>query len=309
MPDLVAGANMTLPAGALTVRLPGPYDLCAVVLGADGRVAGDADFVFYNAPIAPGVHVRAGAVEVDPSRLRRGAERVVVTATPDEPGRSFAGLVPPRASVEGAGRTLARLVPPPLRTETVLQLAEIYRRPGPGGSAQWKLRSIGQGYADGLAGIARDFGVVVDDDGTGADAGAQPQGAPARGGDALAEVVRLTNAERTARGLRALGTDDRLARAAYAHSADMAARRFFAHECPSGTQAWDRAVAAGYTYRMVAENIAAGQRTPAEVVEGWMNSPGHRANILNGELTQIGVGFAPGGEYGTYWTQVFGTPR
>ena len=59
--ELAAGANMALPAGALTVKLPGPYDLCAVVLGADGRVGGDADFVFYNQPIAPGVHVRPGA--------------------------------------------------------------------------------------------------------------------------------------------------------------------------------------------------------------------------------------------------------
>jgi uncharacterized protein YkwD len=89
----------------------------------------------------------------------------------------------------------------------------------------------------------------------------------------------------------------------------MAARDFFAHQCPSGTQAWDRAVAAGYEYRKVAENIAAGQTSAAQVVEGWMNSPGHRANILDGELTQIGVGHATGGEYGTYWTQVFGIPR
>jgi stress response protein SCP2 len=301
MPDLVAGANMALPVGAVSVRLLGPFDLCAIVLGADGTVGGDADFAFYNQPVAPGVRVRSGVVEVDPGRLRPGAERVVVTASPEEPGRSFAGLSPPMASVEGAGRTLARLVPPPLGPETVLQLAEFYRRNG-----QWRLRSIGQGYADGLAGIARDFGVVVDDDGTGGDAPAAGSGAEA---ELLAEVVRLTNRERTSRGLGALATDSRLARAAHVHSVDMATRDFFAHECPSGTQAWDRAVASGYRYRKVAENIAAGQRSAAEVVEGWMNSPGHRANILDGELTQIGVGYATGGEYGTYWTQVFGIPR
>ena len=304
MPDLVAGANMALPAGAVSVRLEGPFDLCAIVLGADGKVGGDADFAFYNQPSAPGVRVGAGAVEVDPARLRRGAERVVVTASPDQPGRSFAGLGRPMATVEGSGRTLARLVPPPLTSETVLQLAEIYLRNG-----QWKLRSIGQGYADGLAGIARDFGVVVDDDGTSAPPASNTQHSAGPDEAFLADVVRLTNHERTSRGLGALGRDGRLDRAAHVHSADMAARRFFAHECPSGTQAWDRAVAAGYSYSRVAENIAAGQRSPAEVVEGWMNSPGHRANILTPELTQIGVGYVTGGEYGTYWTQVFGTPR
>jgi uncharacterized protein YkwD len=152
--------------------------------------------------------------------------------------------------------------------------------------------------------------LYVDDDGTGD--GAAAVDVPAAAGhhdDVLAEVVRLTNRERTTRGLRPLGTDARLAQAAHRHSADMSARRFFAHECPSGTQAWDRALAAGYQYRKVAENIAAGQRSAAEVVEGWMNSPGHRANILDGDLTQIGVGYVTGGEYGTYWTQVFGTPR
>ena len=67
--------------------------------------------------------------------------------------------------------------------------------------------------------------------------------------------------------------------------------------------------AAGYPYRKVAENIAAGQRTAAEVVAGWMDSPGHRRNILDGELAQIGVGHVTGGPYGVLWTQVFGTRR
>jgi uncharacterized protein YkwD len=85
--------------------------------------------------------------------------------------------------------------------------------------------------------------------------------------------------------------------------------RLFAHEGPDGSQVWDRAVAAGVRLPKVAENIAAGQRTPAEVVRGWMDSPGHRANILDRDLTQIGVGRVEGGSYGVYWTQVFGAPR
>jgi uncharacterized protein YkwD len=183
-----------------------------------------------------------------------------------------------------------------MRSETVALLAEVYRRAG-----AWRVRAVGQGYADGLAGLARDFGVDV------ADERPAPQGQ----GDAgpLAEVVTHTNAERARHGLRPLTVDARLARAAQAHSVDMVRRAFFAHENPDGKQVWDRAVAAGYPYRKVAENIAAGQRTAREVVLGWMNSPGHRANILDGQLTQIGVGCAEGGTYGVYWTQVFGTPR
>ena len=71
----------------------------------------------------------------------------------------------------------------------------------------------------------------------------------------------------------------------------------------------DRVRAAGYPYAVVAENLAAGQRTAAEVVQGWLDSPGHRRNLLSPDVTQIGVAHAVGGEHGTLWTQVFGRPR
>ena len=61
----------------------------------------------------------------------------------------------------------------------------------------------------------------------------------------------------------------------------------------------------GITYRYAGEYIAAGQRTPPETMDGWMNSPGHKANILKPEFTHIGVGYLTGGEYRTYWTQMF----
>jgi uncharacterized protein YkwD len=120
------------------------------------------------------------------------------------------------------------------------------------------------------------------------------------------EVVDLTNRERARAGLPALAVDPLLARAAQAYSTDMAARAFYSHTSPEGTQPWDRAAAAGSTRRSIGENIACGQRSPAEVVEGWMNSPGHRANILRPGFTHIGIGFAGGGPAGTYWTQLFG---
>ncbi|KLL10303.1 hypothetical protein BL254_21135 [Protofrankia sp. BMG5.30] len=122
------------------------------------------------------------------------------------------------------------------------------------------------------------------------------------------EVIALTNAERARAGCAALTTDRRLITAAQAHSADMSAHDYFSHDSLDGRTPFQRITKAGYEFSAAAENIAAGQRTPAEVVRGWMNSAGHRANILNCSLKQIGVGYATGGRYGTYWTQDFGTP-
>ncbi|OSP42583.1 stress protein, partial [Streptomyces sp. 13-12-16] len=120
------------------------------------------------------------------------------------------------------------------------------------------------------------------------------------------EVIELTNRERARAGLPPLSHDPLLTAAAQAHSADMVARDFYSHTAPDGGRPWDRAAAAGSARRTIGENIACGQRSAAEVVQGWMNSPGHRANILKAGFTHIGVGFAGGGRAGTYWTQLFG---
>lgn len=121
-----------------------------------------------------------------------------------------------------------------------------------------------------------------------------------------AAVADLTNRERARAGLPPLAVDPLLTTAAQAHSADMVARAFYSHTAPDGSRPWDRAAAAGSTRRSIGENIACGQRSPADVVEGWMNSPGHRANILKPGFTHIGIGLAGGGRAGTYWTQLFG---
>jgi len=132
--------------------------------------------------------------------------------------------------------------------------------------------------------------------------------------EASGRVIDLTNAERVAQGLPALVNQVSLDVAAQSYSAEMATGDFFSHTSPSGTQPWDRAAAAGYAYSSVGENIAAGYATPEEVVTGWMNSPGHRANILNGTFTEIGAGFyrltpdTGAVNFQNYWTQVFGTP-
>ncbi|MFF8731049.1 CAP domain-containing protein [Streptomyces sp. NPDC015171] len=437
MGELAPGGNTSLPDGGIRLRVAGAFDVSALVTGADGKVGGDADFVFYNQPDAPGVRLRGDTLAVDPARLRRGACRVTVVVSATEPGTPLGRLPAPRLDVtDGAGRGVARFAPPRPGPETVLLLAELYPRPGAG----WKLRALGQGYADGLAGLARDFGVEVADDG-GQPAAALPgryatPGAPpgacspdaftrlvndaraavgappvvpdarldsaaraharamadagrlgAEGPDGVsvhqrmsaagyaylavgehlvsgprtpagfveyclgsararrtlldpafrhaalahadadgrywtalwaapltpagltrtaAEVLALTNTERGRAGLPPLAADPLLSAAAQAHCGDMVARDFYAHTSPDGGQPWDRARAAGARRRTIGENIACGQRSPAEVVDGWMNSPGHRANILKREFTHLGVGFAGGGRAGTYWTQLFG---
>lgn len=136
--------------------------------------------------------------------------------------------------------------------------------------------------------------------------------AASSGGSASAseakQVLALTNAEREANGCGALTWNAKLASAAQKHSADMAANDYFSHDSQDGTDPFTRIKAEGYSYRAAAENIAAGQPTPEAVVDAWMKSEGHRANILNCSLTELGVGVAKGGGYGIYWTQDFGTP-
>ncbi|MFN8078601.1 MAG: CAP domain-containing protein [Kineosporiaceae bacterium] len=122
------------------------------------------------------------------------------------------------------------------------------------------------------------------------------------------EVLRLTNVERAKAGCPALAWNSRLATAAQRHSADMAANNYFEHNSQDGRSPFQRMKDAGYGYSQAAENIAAGQRSPASVMDSWMNSAGHRANILNCGLRELGVGVAKGGSYGIYWTQDFGTP-
>lgn len=116
------------------------------------------------------------------------------------------------------------------------------------------------------------------------------------------EVVKLTNAERTKAGLSPLQTDDKLMAAAREKSQDMQSNNYFSHTSPTFGSPFDRMKALGITYKSAGENIAQGQRSPQEVVQAWMDSPGHRANILNGKFTHIGVGYV---KSGNYWTQQF----
>lgn len=116
------------------------------------------------------------------------------------------------------------------------------------------------------------------------------------------QVVTLTNARRQEAGCGPLKTDANVTAAAQAHAADMAARDYFAHTTPEGVTFDKRIRQAGYP-SPGAENIARGARTAEDVVTMWMDSPGHRANILNCDLNVIGVGLDTNG---FYWVQNFG---
>ena len=118
-----------------------------------------------------------------------------------------------------------------------------------------------------------------------------PTPTPPPSGGPAAEVVTLTNARRAAAGCAPVTAQGQLTLAAQLHADDMARYDYFSHTGRDGSLPWDRARAMGYTGRTMGENIARGYQTPQAVVEGWINSPGHRANIENCAYRHIGVGY------------------
>ncbi|MFF7728084.1 TerD family protein [Streptomyces sp. NPDC008001] len=178
MTAMTPGSNIPLSVARVTVDVTAPVrlDVSGLLLTADGKVRSDDDFVFYNQPSGPGVSHRAAsggvpdAITVDTAAVPAAIDKIVVTASPDARGATFAGAEP-TATVRNAddGSVLATFTPPRLGSETALVVVEVYRRAG-----AWKVRAVGQGYADGLAGIATDFGVSVEEP-----AAAAPVPAPA----------------------------------------------------------------------------------------------------------------------------------
>ncbi|WP_187283390.1 TerD family protein [Streptomyces sp. t39] len=185
MTAMTPGSNIPLTVARVAVDVAAPVrlDVSGLLLTADGKVRSDDDFIFYNQPQGPGVTYRSGggtapdAIVVDTAAVPPGIEKIVVTASPDAAGQTFQGIEP-TATIRGAddGSALATFTPPRLGAETALVIVEIYRRNG-----VWKARAVGQGYADGLAGIATDFGVSVDEEPAAAPAQPAPtQPAPVR---------------------------------------------------------------------------------------------------------------------------------
>jgi uncharacterized YkwD family protein len=118
-------------------------------------------------------------------------------------------------------------------------------------------------------------------------------------------VLELVNIERSKAGLKPLTFNSTLNKTATLKSQDMAQKGYFDHNSPTYGSPFDMMKKYGVTYRTAGENIAMGQTTPEQVMQGWMNSPGHRANILNASFTQIGVGVAKNANGQLYWTQQF----
>ncbi|MGD6833061.1 SafA/ExsA family spore coat assembly protein [Sutcliffiella halmapala] len=119
------------------------------------------------------------------------------------------------------------------------------------------------------------------------------------------QVAALVNQERSKHGLQPLKLNWELSRVARYKSQDMIDKNYFSHTSPTYGSPFTMIKNFGISYRAAGENIAAGQKTPQEVMNAWMNSEGHRKNILSSQYTEIGVGYAKGGSYGHYWTQMF----
>ncbi|WP_237164557.1 TerD family protein [Mycolicibacterium peregrinum] len=143
----------------MTANNAAAVDLLAVALDASGQVRSDSDFVFFNNPSAAGITLLDGhTAQIDLQAVPADVERLVVAASTEAQGLQFADVTALAVNVDSPADTI-RFIPPALSTETVVQLVALYRRSG-----RWRLDAIGQGYADGLASFARNFGITVDDD-------------------------------------------------------------------------------------------------------------------------------------------------
>jgi uncharacterized protein YkwD len=135
-------------------------------------------------------------------------------------------------------------------------------------------------------------------------------GEPGLDPDRADQVIEQVNAIRQDNGLGPLVKNDLLTQAAEEYAARMADLGFFSHTDPeTGSMPWDRADDVGYKYLLIAENLAAGQATVDQIVNGWMNSPTHRANILLPGISETGVAVHNGGPLGAYWVQMFAVPQ
>jgi stress response protein SCP2 len=159
--ELSKGANTAVPGPqvVVTANASAALDIAALLVTETGKVRSDADFVFFNQPSAPGVTLQPPAtLRLDLPAIPAQIDKVVITATIDGAG-TFASIQGLSATVsDAAGTPLAHFAPAGLGTETALVLVEVYRRQG-----AWKVRAVGQGYATGLAGIATDFGITVEE--------------------------------------------------------------------------------------------------------------------------------------------------
>ncbi|WP_030199907.1 CAP domain-containing protein [Streptomyces sp. NRRL S-87] len=192
----------------------------------------------------------------------------------------------------------------PTRTTSAPSARPTAERPA-GGTGTGGTKSGGDGSRSKDGGQDGDKGGDKD---KGSAGGSGTGGGGGSADDAEGTVISLVNDHRAAAGCGPLKADADLTRAARAYSATMRRAGVLSHTGPDGSTMTSRIEAAGYAWSGLGENIAQGQQDAAAVVDAWMHSPGHRANILNCKFTEIGVG-VDRGSGGPWWTQDFGTPR
>ncbi|MEU6945290.1 VWA domain-containing protein [Streptomyces sp. NPDC046316] len=195
---LAKGGNAPLLAGNCKVTLTArqtDIDVCAVLLSQDGKVRSDDDLVFYNHSAQDGVVLGGQSVSADLSAVPGAVDRIVIVASidPQGPATCFNADNTPQAVIDSGGVQLTFSPPSFVHCETAAVLVELYRRAG-----GWKVRAVGQGWDTGLAGLATDFGVVVDDDDSAPD-----DAATASSGSAGAPMpaISLDKVQRSAPGL------------------------------------------------------------------------------------------------------------
>ncbi|WP_328940712.1 CAP domain-containing protein [Streptomyces sp. NBC_00250] len=256
-----------------------------------GGRGGDDELLEANRLTAPGLDL---PLTQDPS-THSGSPSAAATSPTASPTASKSATARPSTSASPSARTTTA-APRPVRTTEPVQVKTTPPRttaPTPG--TRPTRPSTGNGTGNGTG--------TGSDGGSGTGTGAGPQNDQGKSSTAD-QVIALVNAERAKAGCGPLTANATLTRAAQGHSDDMAARDFFDHTNPDGDGPGERVTDAGYPWSTYGENIAMGQSSPESVMDSWMNSPGHRANILNCSFKEIGIGIHSEG--GPYWTQVFG---
>ncbi|MDJ0379930.1 sigma-70 family RNA polymerase sigma factor [Streptomyces sp. G-G2] len=306
--------NGLVPAEGLLAGLALVPVAAAVLSGVHRATAAPVAFS-YDAPVpgaakTPGTHAgrsRSDAGRSASRKRRRTRRRViaggVVVACVAGGGVLYLGLVPgsgeTATTASAPGAPLAALSTGGAATASASPSASPSASASPSPSASPSASPSPSASASASA----DRGDVVASKSASAPAAPRPAAAPPQG--TVAQVISLVNSERSAAGCGPLKDDAELRAAAQDHSDDMAARDFFDHTNPDGADPGKRITAAGYRWSTYGENIAKGQQSPSQVMDSWMKSPGHRANILNCSFKDIGVGVHQG-PGGPWWTQDFG---
>ncbi|MFE9029715.1 CAP domain-containing protein [Streptomyces iakyrus] len=271
-PALAMGAVAAIAVVGITVAVAGGEDGG----GADRVVASSADRTPGTADTGGGAGPLASA-SVSP-----GAS---ASNSPD---------AKPKPKGKGKGKESASSAPRARKTAV----------PAPTTPAGTAAKSSGGGAASGLGGTRPGGSGANPTSGSGSGSGSDS----GSGGGPQAQVLALVNKERAAAGCSPVTANDRLTRAADDYSDVMASSGVMSHTGPDGSTMTTRVEAAGYRWSTLGENIARGQADAAAVMTSWMNSPGHRANILNCSFTELGVG-VHFGDGGPWWTQNFGAGR